>query len=208
MRVWNALPSSCGCRFIMQGASGASRWQVQCVASISSGNHPMAPLPQPPFPPACVFQFKEYLDRAEYIKGILDGQQPAEEAPSGQNGAAAAKGRGGAGGGGGDSKQVCCTVCEWGALQSVSLMLPGKADKQAPLLASRAQGCWQAAPALPTHLPKSPPPHSLSCLAPPFSPPTGGAGQVEELPGQRNPGGEAQREVGRCGGSRGGQRRA
>ncbi|KAL4428167.1 hypothetical protein ABPG75_002256 [Micractinium tetrahymenae] len=49
-------------------------------------------------------KFKEYLDRAEYIKGILDGRQPAEEAPSGQNGAAAAKGRGG-GGGGGDSKQ-------------------------------------------------------------------------------------------------------
>ena len=53
-------------------------------------------------------QFKEYLDRAEYIKGILDGRQPAEEA-SGQNGAAAAKGPrpgGGGGGGGGDGKQV------------------------------------------------------------------------------------------------------
>ncbi|EFN55151.1 hypothetical protein CHLNCDRAFT_134244 [Chlorella variabilis] len=52
-------------------------------------------------------KFKEYLDRAEYIKGILDGRQPAEEA-SGQNGAAAAKGPrpgGGGGGGGGDGKQ-------------------------------------------------------------------------------------------------------
>lgn len=53
-------------------------------------------------------QFKEYLARAEYIKGVLDGRQPAEEAAGGQNGgAAAAKGRpAGSGGGGGDSRSV------------------------------------------------------------------------------------------------------
>ncbi|PRW44343.1 vacuolar sorting-associated 4-like [Chlorella sorokiniana] len=48
-------------------------------------------------------KFKEYLTRAEYIKGIIDGGQPAEEAPtSSANGAAAAKPKGS---GGGDSKQ-------------------------------------------------------------------------------------------------------
>ncbi len=53
----------------------------------------------------CVLpQFKEYLSRAEYIKGILNGEQPAEETPSSAaNGAAAAKPKGS---GGGDSKQV------------------------------------------------------------------------------------------------------
>ncbi|PSC75535.1 SUPPRESSOR OF K(+) TRANSPORT GROWTH DEFECT 1 [Micractinium conductrix] len=53
-------------------------------------------------------KFKEYLDRAEYLKGYLNGRVPAEEASSTQNGAAAAKprgGGGGGGGGGGDSKQ-------------------------------------------------------------------------------------------------------
>ena len=70
------------------------------------------PAPTVPGPCCCALQFVEYLDRAEYIKGIMDGRQPAEEAPSSTaNGAAAAKSKGsGGGGGGGDSKQVggCC----------------------------------------------------------------------------------------------------
>ncbi|KAL4858781.1 Protein SUPPRESSOR OF K(+) TRANSPORT GROWTH DEFECT 1 [Chlorella vulgaris] len=53
-------------------------------------------------------KLKEYLDRAEYIQGILDGRQPAEEV-AGTNGSAAAAAKGprpaaGAGGGGGDSR--------------------------------------------------------------------------------------------------------
>ena len=53
--------------------------------------------------PLLSLQFKEYLTRAEYIKGIMDGRQPAEEAPSGPNGSAAAKAKKP---GEGDSKQV------------------------------------------------------------------------------------------------------
>jgi hypothetical protein len=46
-------------------------------------------------------QFKEYLDRAEFVKGILDGQIPAETSTS--NGAVGQKARPP---GGGDNKDV------------------------------------------------------------------------------------------------------
>ena len=45
-------------------------------------------------------QFKEYLERAEYIKGVIDGQQPAEVAPA--NGATGQKARPPGSGGGAD----------------------------------------------------------------------------------------------------------
>ncbi len=43
-------------------------------------------------------QFKEYLERAEYIKSLLDGQQPAEPSANGATGQKMKPG----GGGGGD----------------------------------------------------------------------------------------------------------
>lgn len=46
--------------------------------------------------PRPALQFKEYLERAEYVKSLLDGQQPAE--PS-ANGATGQKMKPGAGGG-------------------------------------------------------------------------------------------------------------
>lgn len=54
---------------------------------------------------AVSLQFKEYLERAEYVKSLLDGQQPAE--PS-ANGATGQKMKPGGGGGGGD-KDVSAT---------------------------------------------------------------------------------------------------
>lgn len=70
--------------------------------SSSAASHALSS-PPGPHPP----QFKEYLARAEYLKGVIDGKQPAEEAPAGgPNGAAAAKGKPAGGGGGGDGKQV------------------------------------------------------------------------------------------------------
>jgi hypothetical protein len=79
-------------------------------------------------------QFKEYLDRAEFIKGLLDGQQTVE--PSAANGTVGQKVRPPGGGGGGD-KDVsrCCALdasvnmslvqrpqCGW-ALEVVILMV-------------------------------------------------------------------------------------
>lgn len=44
----------------------------------------------------CVFlQFKEYLERAEYVKSLLDGQQPAEPAANGATGQKMKPGGGG-----------------------------------------------------------------------------------------------------------------
>ncbi len=51
-------------------------------------------------------QFKEYLERAEYIKGVIDGQQPAETAPA--NGATGEKTR--PPGGGGDVRGPARTL--------------------------------------------------------------------------------------------------
>ena len=51
-------------------------------------------------------QFKEYLERAEYIKGVIDGQQPAETAPA--NGATGEKTR--PPGGGGDVRGPAPTL--------------------------------------------------------------------------------------------------
>lgn len=68
-----------------------------CWLAIRSHNLPMfAPVLHHHPPP----QFKEYLERAEYLKSIIDGQQPVTNAPA--NGAnAAQKSRPGGGGGGG-----------------------------------------------------------------------------------------------------------
>lgn len=56
-------------------------------------------------------QFKEYLDRAEFIKGLLDGQQTVE--PSAANGTVGQKVRPPGGGGGGGDKDVSffCSSC-------------------------------------------------------------------------------------------------
>ena len=40
-------------------------------------------------------QFKEYLERAEYVKSLLDGQQPAEPAANGATGQKMKPGGGG-----------------------------------------------------------------------------------------------------------------
>ena len=55
-------------------------------------------------------QFKEYLDRAEFIKGLLDGQETVE--PSAANGTVGQKVRPPGGGGGGGDKDVssCCAL--------------------------------------------------------------------------------------------------
>lgn len=45
-------------------------------------------------------QFREYLERAEYVKGVMNNSQVAAE-PSAANGAQVAKGAKAAGGGGG-----------------------------------------------------------------------------------------------------------
>ncbi len=42
-----------------------------------------------------VLQFKEYLERAEYVKSLLDGQQPAEPAVNGATGQKMKPGGGG-----------------------------------------------------------------------------------------------------------------
>ena len=44
---------------------------------------------------ACHLQFKEYLERAEYIKSLLDGQQPAEPSANGATGQKMKPGGGG-----------------------------------------------------------------------------------------------------------------
>ncbi|KAK9806723.1 hypothetical protein WJX72_000607 [[Myrmecia] bisecta] len=57
---------------------------------------------------AITAKFKEYLDRAEYIKGIIDGQQPVIQAPMNGTSATGQKAKppgGGAGGGDGDSEK-------------------------------------------------------------------------------------------------------
>lgn len=82
-------------------------WRSQLLHTGGSAARPSLCLPSPTPISSVPLQFKEYLSRAEYIKGILDGRQPAEEAPSSSaNGAAASKPKSGGGGGGGDSKQV------------------------------------------------------------------------------------------------------
>jgi hypothetical protein len=63
-------------------------------------------------------QFKEYLARAEYLKGI-DAQLPAQEAAAQNGSAAAAKGPR-PGGGGGDGKQVSGL----GSKQLTKIILP------------------------------------------------------------------------------------
>lgn len=55
-------------------------------------------------------QFKEYLDRAEFIKGLLDGQQTVE--PSAANGTVGQKVRPPGGGGGGDKDVSCCCALD------------------------------------------------------------------------------------------------
>eukprot|EP00887_Chlorella_sp_A99_P006851 scaffold2.g6851.t1 len=49
-------------------------------------------------------KFREYLERAEYIKGVINGQQAAAETAPQTGGAQAAKGKGGAAGGGRDEE--------------------------------------------------------------------------------------------------------
>ncbi len=64
----------------------------------------------------CPLQFKEYLQRAEDIKALLNGQQPVTATPAngaqkarGPGGGAPPGGNGGGGGGGGDVSYFC--VC-------------------------------------------------------------------------------------------------
>ena len=52
-------------------------------------------------------QFKEYLERAEYVKSLLDGQQPAEPSANGATGQKMKPG-----GGGGDKDVSACCSCK------------------------------------------------------------------------------------------------